>query len=170
MMIVDRQNLPPVAHLPESFQLLPRQGKQNVTYEFRWREKDWVLKQLRQKSSDYDALGDDPSEAAATLNRFYRIVKRHFGERVVDTWYLVAKDQSGKPTVVSIQPKVEGETLLENEKVGEFEKIWTKVLKDQDWVSFSPKARKYLQDHDIKQENIVSVSKPEGQQYILVDF
>lgn len=53
-------------------------------------------------------LGKTIEEVAAKRRRFYEILKKHLGDYVVDTDYVIAEDDEGNPQINIIQKKVDG--------------------------------------------------------------
>lgn len=180
-MSVDDREVP-LAHLPESLLKLPYQGNQSVSFEFEWSGRKFVMKELKHNNEDYRVLGSDPVEVARASNEFYRLIKKHFGDRVVDTSYLVARDRAGVPTVVAVQPKIEGKNLQDvvNEgdghvavamgnKLLEFEKTLEEVIADPDWKKLPERAQEYFSysARELNHDNVIQT--PDGR-YVLIDF
>ena len=175
----------PIAHLPsKSLELLPHQGHQNVSYGFENDGKKYVYKELRQDSTDFSVLGPDPVKVAKASNLYYSLIRKHLGEQIVDTQYLVAKDGRGKSTVVVIQPKIEGKSLLKivqdgdghdavamNNVVMEFDEKLRKVLDDPDFKSkFNQTEQGYFSKAAGDEVNLENVIQTPDKKYILVDF
>jgi len=106
----------PVAVGTESLKRLAVQGYQNQVFEFESGDRQFILKELNQNSANYFMGGLErlaPEKAGLILNQYYRVVKKYFGDHVVDTFFFVANNREGKATVVAVQPKIVGDNLKE---------------------------------------------------------
>lgn len=181
-MSVDDREIP-IAHLPKSVKLLPRQGNQSISHEFEEGGKKYVYKELRHDNEDYKVLGSDPKEVARISNVFYLLLKKHFGDEVVSTNYIVSTDREGKLTVVAIQPKVEGDSLLKivdggdgndavvmNQVVEMFEQRLGNVFEDPEYKEKLPKEAQEYFLHSAQEIKLDNIIKTPANNYVMVDF
>lgn len=138
------------------------------------------MKELK-PDSQYWQLGSNATEVAAAMNVVNKIVKKHFGEKLLDTSYVVMNNRDGKPTVVTIQKEIRGQSLWQEVKDGDgddavrcnrvvlaYEDIWNKAFQDPDWQRLSPKVYSFFDGpNDIELKQIIHT--PDNR-YVLVDF
>lgn len=75
--------------------------------------KDYVYKEVRNNSyvmSFYH--GESLKEKAFDMKRVYDILKKHYGDRVADTYFIVGKNKEGEPCIMKIQEEIKGTRLL----------------------------------------------------------
>lgn len=84
------------------FGFTPEKGKEYLYKELR--PKARVLKQYR---------GETLEETAALMRKAYGVLKRHCGDDIVPTHYLIAKNKEGDPCIMLVQERVRGERVYE---------------------------------------------------------
>lgn len=169
-----------LAHDSDSLQWLATQGYNNHTYEFSWKGEDYIVKEMKMHAMDYRRLGYSPTKVAAAYNIAQNIAKKYFGDNLVESNYLVALSRDGEPTVVTVQPKIEGEALFqvvgrgemskfEAEKiVDDYHKKWEEMKADSRWFKLPKEVRSWftISDFDAPGNIIATPDK----RYIIVDF
>ena len=84
----------------EVFKFKPEKGKEYVYKEvFPWAANRYHGKSLEKKALD--------------MKRVYDVLKKHYGDKVADTHFIVAKNKDGDPCIMKIQEKLQGPRLLE---------------------------------------------------------
>jgi len=174
-----------LAHRPISLTRYQIEGgrgsNSNDLFTFTFANKMWMLKEMKLKSGDFNGLGGDPLLVAYSLNRVFALLKKHFGEKIVDTYYYVGKSRGGDITVVSLQPYVPGNDLTSlimrgggemavfcTQVMEEFRQIWEQTLFDPEWITIPDMARRYFADcDDIHSGNIV---RKRNGEHVLIDF
>ncbi len=177
--MVDNKDIP-IYQDPGSFHKSPLVGTNNVLYEFSSNGRPYLIKELRKESQEFRVLGHNPVKIAEYLNRAYRILKRNYKDAIVQTSYVVMNDRQGRPTVVTVQPKLEGRSLTEIVMGGDgntavrctriiegFEAVRDKSLSDPEWTGLPPKVREFFQEIDLELSNVIET--PSGKD-ILIDF
>lgn len=86
----------------------------------------WVRKEMRQ-----DTFRErDPETVAKNKNTLLQVMKEYAGEYIPDTYYAVAKDEEGKPTVQIVQKKISGKTYREKENSKELKSAHKDARRD----------------------------------------
>lgn len=163
-----------------SLRRLGTSGINSEVYEFCCNGRWLVIKEAKRGAQIYQAVGDNPDKAAGQLKRLYELAKKHFGERLAETMFIVVKNRKGVATVVSIQAKVEGRALVDVIKEGdgevalamcavveEFGALWEKITQDRNWKKLPKKVRTLYRKDDMHDENIFLTTNGK---YIVVDF
>lgn len=174
-----------LGHLPNSLSVFDVRDlgscTQNFLYRFEFLGKRWIMKELRLEGGvEFNNLGNDAAIVARNFNLVYQIAKRHFGEQLLESHYMVARNRWGQPTMVTVQPEVEGDNLRVLNLVcdlsmrGEYFRvlnafigIWKSMKNDPEWGRLPILAQEHFAVHDLKLENIVRMKSG---QYVIVDF
>ncbi len=163
-----------------NFVRLVENGANSTVYEFSNHRGSFVLKELKATAEIYAFVNDDPFSAARVLNRLYELVKKHYGEKMSDTMFIVARNRKGMPAVITVQEKVEGKPLSQVIKEGdgrmalamhvkaeEYGDLWDEVVRDRGWKKLPSGVRKHYRKDDMHIDNIFLT--PDGR-FIVVDF
>ena len=92
-----------------------REGWSSVSdiFEFTPEEgKEYFYKEVRLNSrSFYQYRGETLERTAALMDKVYKILRRHLGDYLVPTRFLLAENKNGQPSIMMVQEKVKGKTV-----------------------------------------------------------
>lgn len=141
-------------HRRSTLHEMPR-GRESTAYRFMRHGNEYIYKIInmeRPGSFVHAPIEGTAVEQAAQMNKMYGILKRYYGDEIVNTLFFVAQEtKSGAPKVACIQPFIKGTLGSElwtlrkvnglDEKLNDWEKRWGEVLADPEFQELSSSTR-----------------------------
>lgn len=101
----------PLKHIEEPKKLT--EGSTSEVFEFKPEKgKEYVFKEIRERSWLKENYPEETLEKkASAMKKVYDVFREYYGNKIVKTNYIVAKNKEGRPCIMVVQEKVKGTRL-----------------------------------------------------------
>lgn len=88
-------------------------GAESDVFEFKPEKgKKYIYKEVRPWAADL-YHGESLEEKALDMKRVHSVLKKHYRDKVADTYFIIGKNKKGEPCIIKIQKEIEGVRLIE---------------------------------------------------------
>lgn len=106
------------------------EGAESEVFEFKPEKgKEYVFKEMRFERVVELYHGKTLEEKASDMKVFFDILKKHYGDKIAKTWFIIGKNKNNESCVIKIQKKIKGDLLYDLKYKDKLKKY---KLKDDD--------------------------------------